>query len=104
MSNNVVEKEEKRTRRLGTKYREKGRKGRRGKVSGAALISSTPLITMTEGGHEREKVSRGNSDIWADGGGKKEGGKKKWREAKKRERAANYFAKEANEQEAKIEN
>lgn len=35
---------------------------------------------------------------------KKEGGKKKWREAKKRERAANYFAKEANEQEAKIEN
>lgn len=102
MSNNVVEKEEKRTRRLGTKYREKGRKGRRGKVSGAALISSTPLITMTEGGHEREKVTFGLTEEARKD--KKEGGKKKWREAKKRERAANYFAKEANEQEAKIEN
>lgn len=51
---------------LGTERREREREGegRRGKVSGAApaffpLISSTPLITVTEGGQEREKVSRG---------------------------------------------
>lgn len=64
------------TRRKRAGHRGEGeREGRRGKVSGAGpaffpLISSTPLITVTEGGQEREKVSRETGKIWANGGRK----------------------------------
>ncbi len=72
---------------------ERERERRRGKVSGAGpaffpLISSTPLITVTEGGQEREKVSEEMVKLQQMDGarkGKREGWQKKKRE-KKREK------------------
>lgn len=92
----------------------RGREGerRRGKVSGAGpaffpLISSTPLITMTEGGQEREKVSRetvkfglmegarkGKREGWK--GGRRNGGR-----PKRESRSIETFGKEDKEEGAK---
>lgn len=93
---NVVQKEEESEENtqqgeneLGPERRERERERRRGKVNGAGpaffpLISSTPLITMTEGGQEREKVSRETVKFGLMEGERTEGKKReRWRRGKR---------------------